>query len=169
MSDLPRIRIRTALDDDLPSLEWEGQYSHYRKAYQRAMKEAEAGRRVLMVAEVGGQVVGQLFIVLAGGHVEYADGVASGYLYAFRVRPSYRNQGIGTQLIREAERILLERGFVRAVIAVSKDNAKARRLYERLGYQVFSEDPGLWSFVDHQGRLRSVEEPAFLLQKRIAP
>lgn len=157
--------IREATEEDLRALEWEGRYQHYRRLYRRAMAEAKRGRRVLLVAEADDRVVGQIFVQLSSGRGEYADGERSGYLYAFRVRPNYRNQGIGTQLLDEAEDVLRERGFSRAVIAVAKENDAARRLYENRGYSVFAEDPGKWSYIDHEGELRRVSEPAYVLEK----
>jgi len=56
------VTIRTGCEADLPALEWEGQYLHFRQVYRRAMEEALRGLRVVLVAEVEGEVVGQLFI-----------------------------------------------------------------------------------------------------------
>jgi ribosomal protein S18 acetylase RimI-like enzyme len=99
----------------LPALEWEGRYQHFRRLYRHAMAEARRGRRVLLVADVDGQIVGQVFIQLTSGRADLADGSHSGYLYAFRVRPQFRNQGIGTQLLLEAEAVLRRQHFHRAV------------------------------------------------------
>jgi ribosomal protein S18 acetylase RimI-like enzyme len=70
-------------------------------------------------------------------------------------------------LIQEAEGIIQDRGFQWCTIGVAKDNHSARRLYERLGYRVFAEDPGQWSYIDHEGRTRQVSDPCWLLQKQI--
>jgi ribosomal protein S18 acetylase RimI-like enzyme len=160
--EAPSVRIRSATEADLPILEWDGQY---RRLYRRAIHEARKGRRLLLVAEVGGQIAGQIFVQFSSRHEGLEAGVFSGYLYAFRVRPQFRNQGIGTRLIHEAEAALRQRGFRRAVITVAKHNHDARRLYERLGYGLFAEDPGVWSYVDHKGRVRRVVEPACVLEK----
>jgi len=159
--------IRHAREGDLAALEWEGRYQHFRRLYRRAMSQAKLGQRILLVAEADGRIVGQIFVQLTSGRAELADGASSGYLYAFRVRPSYRNQGIGTRLIESAEQELVRRGFRRIVIAVAKDNSGARRLYEKLGYQRFAEDPGEWSYIDHEGTLRHVSEPAYVLEKTL--
>jgi len=55
--------------------------------------------------------------------------------------------------------------MARVVISVATRNTAARRLYERLDYRIFSEDPGEWSYVDHLGQVREVREPAFVLEK----
>jgi len=165
VADAPPLIIRQASADDLPSLEWEGEYRRYRLVYQRAYADSLRGRRILLVAEVEGRVVGQIFLqvdsAFAGG-----DGRAA-YLYALRVRPENRNRGIGTELVREAESVLRQRGFSRVLISVAQDNDAARRLYERLGYEVFGDDPGNWSFFDDQGQPQEVHEPAFLLDKML--
>jgi ribosomal protein S18 acetylase RimI-like enzyme len=163
VDEAPQLIIRPARAEDLRALEWEGEYQRFRMVYQRAYADSLRGRRILLVAEEQGEIVGQIFMqidsALSGG-----DGRAA-YLYALRVRPTHRNRGIGTELVREAEAILRTRGFARALISVAKNNDPARRLYERLGYEVFGEDPGNWSFFDDRGKQQEVHEPAYLLDK----
>lgn len=154
--------IRNATDLDLPAMEWEGEYRRYRRLYRIAMDEAKAGRRIVLVAEVAGRIIGQVIAQL-----NRADSDGTGYLYAFRVRPEWRNRGIGTRLIVEAENALLSIGFRRTLIAVARDNPGARRLYERMGYSLFAEDAGEWSFIDDRGRLQHVVEPSWLMEKSL--
>ena len=159
-------RIRHATEADLAALEWDGEYRRFRRLYRAALKEARRGERALLVAEVDGRIVGQIFVQLEATFMGQPDTTA--YLYAFRVRPPFRNRGIGTALVVEAEALLLQKGFTRAVIAVAKDNEPAWRLYERLGYVRFGEDAGEWSYIDEHGRIQDVVEPAFLLGKDLA-
>lgn len=165
MDSSPPVAIRSATDADLSALEWEGEYIHYRRLFKKAMAEARRGRRLLLLAEVDGKIIGQIFAQLSTRPAFSAPGSASGYLYAFRVKEPHRNLGIGTQLIQEAESRLRRLGYSRVVISVAKRNTSARRLYQRLDYRIFSEDPGEWSYVDHFGRVREVREPAFVLEK----
>ena len=165
MDRSPPVVIRFATEADLPALEWEGEYLHYRRLFKKAMAEAQRGRRLLLLAEVDGQIVGQIFVQLSTRPTFSASGADSGYLYALRVKRPHRDQGIGTQLILEAESQLRQLGYGRTVISVAKRNTAARRLYHRLEYRVFSEDPGEWSYLDHLGQLREVSEPAFVLEK----
>lgn len=154
--------IRNGNAPDLPGMEWEGKYSRYRRLYKLAMDEARAGRRIILVAEVAGQIIGQIII-----HLNRADPTATGYLYAFRVRPEWRNRGIGTRLIQEAEAALIRRGYRRALIAVAMNNPGARRLYERMGYSHFAQDAGEWSFIDDHGLLQRVVEPSWLMERSL--
>lgn len=161
--------VREATSADLPALEWDGEYRHYRRLFARAMQEAEHGRRILLLAEAGDQITGQIFIQLTTRSSFAAQGVRSGYLYAFRVKRAHRGKGIGSKLLREAELHLTERDFGRSVISVAKSNRSARRLYERHGYRVFAEDSGEWSYIDDQGVVRNVSEPAYVMEKRLGP
>jgi ribosomal protein S18 acetylase RimI-like enzyme len=165
MDKIDDVRIRHADSSDLRGLEWEGEYRRYRRLYQKAMQEVVHNRRVILVAESNGKLVGQIFVQLTIHRQDFKRNTESGYLHAFRVRPQYRNRGIGTRLLQSAEAALYELGFERAVIAASVDNHGARRLYERQGYRPFTEDPGNWSYVDHQGQLRKVHEPAKVYEK----
>ena len=159
------LSIRFATRDDLNALEWDGEYTHYRRLFERAIEEARRGRRILLLAEIEGQLVGQLFVQLSPRAKSSTASISSGYMYAFRVKTPYRNQGVGSQLIHEAEQNLSNRGYIRAVITVEKRNVAARRLYERAGYAVVRENSGEWSYIDHEGKLQEVREPAFVLEK----
>ena len=160
------VAIRAATEADLPALEWGGEFSRFRRVYRRAMADARQGRRLLLLAESDGSIIGQIFIQFSAGRYAKLRGIRTAYLYAFRVKPRHRNRGVGTRLTEVAEDLVRQRGFRRAVISVARVNLAAQRLYERLGYRVFAEDPGEWSYVDHTGRTHKIQEPAFLMEKR---
>ena len=42
---------------------------------------------------------------------ELADGIVRAYIYGFRVKPKYRNRGIGTRIMRTIEDDLEKRNF----------------------------------------------------------
>ncbi len=160
--------IRHLIRADLPLLEWEGEYTHFRRVFFRAYQNARQGRAVLWVAVAPPrQMLGQVFVLLRGARQELADGATRAYLYAIRVRPAYRNLGLGSRLIETAEQDLRKRGFRIATLNVARDNCAALRLYTRLGYQIVAEDPGRWWYYDHQGRRREVVEPAWRMEKEL--
>jgi ribosomal protein S18 acetylase RimI-like enzyme len=157
--------VRHATANDLPALEWDGAYTHFRRAYSYAMTESKKGRRLLLVADVGETIIGQIFVQLKiTSSMGKGEGPAA-YLYAFRVKPEYQNQGIGMQLLQEAEELCRSRGLRRLLISVSRSNPGARRLYERFGFVYVAEDPGRWSYVDQEGRMREEIDPSFLFEK----
>lgn len=76
------IALRLARHDDLPKLEWFGEYRHFRTLYQRSFREQEAGRRLMLLADMRGFPVGQIFVSL---RADSASVPAYAYFYAFRV------------------------------------------------------------------------------------
>ncbi len=158
--------IRTATREDLPALEWNGELKHFRRLFADAYERVERDEAVIWIAEMEGVgVIGQLFLSLRSGRPELSDGRTRGYIYGVRVRSEYRNQGIGTRLMVAAENELAERGFSMATLNVGRDNPKAQRLYERLGYRVVAAESGRWSYEDDQGVRQEVHEPAWRMEK----
>jgi len=162
------VLIRNATLQDLPALEWDGEFAHFRRLYNEVYQSSLKGEAVLWVVEaqaVG--VVGQVFVQLRSVRAELADGSSRAYLYGFRIQPAYRSQGIGTRLLQAVEDDLAMRGFSRVVLNVSRINRGARRLYERLGYRVVAAEPGRWAYYDQFGRRQEVNEPAWRMEKAL--
>ena len=90
-------------------------------------KKLEAGDGLFFVALEADAVVGT---ILAGydGH--------RGWLYSVAVRESSRHRGIGTALVRHAERALTERGCVKINLQIAGGNEGVTAFYESLGYVV---------------------------------
>jgi ribosomal protein S18 acetylase RimI-like enzyme len=158
--------VRQATSLDLSALEWEGELIHYRRLYADTYHLAEQGRTLIWVADlIGVGVIGQLFVSLSGNRPELSDGVSRAYVYGFRVRPNYRNQGIGTKMMNAVESDLNQRGFCEVTLNVARTNLDAQRFYERLGYRVVAADPGDWCYLDNEGRRCDVHEPAWRMVK----
>jgi ribosomal protein S18 acetylase RimI-like enzyme len=168
ISLLEQVVIRNVSHGDLLALEWEGEYRHFRRLFADAFRRSQRGEAVLWVAELPERgIIGQVFIQLNGIHSGLADGQERAYIYGFRVRLEFRGEGIGSLLLRTAETDLKRRGFAKVALNVGRDNPDARRLYERFGYRVVASEPGVWSYLDDQGRLRQVNEPAWRMEKQI--
>lgn len=159
------INIRPLVATDLPSLEWYGQYTHFRRMYKRTFQDQLAGKRLMLVADLNGYAVGQVFLHL---NLRYnSDGQERGYLYSLRVMDHLQGMGIGTRLIRYAEQELAQRGFDWTLISAAKTNPRARQLYERLGYRMYGEDDGRWKYTNHLGEVVHMHEPCWLLEKSL--
>jgi ribosomal protein S18 acetylase RimI-like enzyme len=167
--DTQVIVIRPIRDGELLGLEWDGTYTKFRRVFEQTYEDVVRGQRIILVAVAAGALVGQVFIQLSSTEQRYADGYSRGYLYSLRVRPEWQHRGLGTRLIKAAETALRARGFTAAVIAAGKDNPGAKRLYERLGYHTFGDDPGVWYFVDVNGVQQSAVEPCWVMQKHLEP
>ena len=161
------IHIRLADEDDIPNLEWYGQYTHYRKLFQRSYREQLQGKRLMVLAICNNVPIGQIFVQLKSNNERIADGSKRAYLYSFRVMEIFQGRGIGTWLIQEAEAMLSARGFTLVTIAVSKTNHSALRLYQRLKYKKFAEDPGRWSYTDHKDIVHHINDPCWILEKKL--
>lgn len=166
---LSQIQIRRLIQSDLPALEWGGEFAHFRRLYAEIYHSALRGKAVLWVADLlGNGVIGQLFVQLNSSRPELADGSARAYVYGFRIQALYRGFGVGTNMLHTAEADLFRHGFRFVTLNVGRDNPRARRLYERLGYQMVAEEPGVWSYLDEKGQRHEVHEPAWRMEKRLA-
>ena len=165
---LSRISFRTAAESDLVALEWNGEYSHYRHLYQEIFQSAQNGEAILWLAElIDAGIIGQLFVQLNSVRMELADGVTRAYLYAFRIKPSYRRNGIGSYMLSFVDNNLVDRGYQYICLNVSRDNAEARQLYERSGYRIIAAEAGYWHYIDNQGKRQYVHEPAWRMEKAL--
>ena len=165
---LGSVEIRHLREPDLPLLEWEGEFIHFRRLYQDAYRRMLRGLSVLWVADLTGfGILGQVFIQLQCDRPELCDGVNRAYLYGFRIRPDFRGCGLGSAMVAVVESDLCERGFSTLTLNVARDNISAIRLYLRLGFQITAPEPGRWQYVDHTGMLVNVHEPAWRMEKKI--
>jgi ribosomal protein S18 acetylase RimI-like enzyme len=170
LSWLAEVRIRQVSQADLPALEWEGEFTHFRRVYAKAFERASRGQALLWVAEAAaGKLLGQLFVLLNSDiDLDMADGHQRAFIHSFRVRPEFRRGGLGSRLIRWAETDLGQRGFHWVSLHVARKNQPAIRFYERWGYQRIAPVTGEWTYEDHEGLLRRVVEPSWRMDKHLA-
>ncbi len=167
-SAIQEINIRPLLKSDLPALEWEGEFLHFRNVFADVYKKIEKGTAKGWVAVTReGYMVGQVFLQLTSDRLELADGWNRAYLYSLRIRPQYRKLGIGTKMIDLLEDSLKTINYTRVTLNVARNNQGAVRLYQRLGYQIVAEEEGVWSYPDHKGTWHTVTEPSWRMEKRL--
>jgi len=65
-------------------------------------------------------------------------------LYSIAVRPAYRGRGIGTQLVRAAERVASERGCSSMRLEIRSDNEASISLFDGLGYRCGESTAGYY-------------------------
>src|SRR3989304_4343056 len=114
---IDHVVIRPVRAEDLPALEWDGVYTSYRQVFRETLDDAQRGQRVMLVAGAAGEMVGQVFVQLSSAEQHFADGATRGYLYALRVRPVWRGQGVGARLIAAAGAALRGGGVTPAGLA----------------------------------------------------
>lgn len=88
----------------------------------------------ICVAEVNDSIAAYLSIEVHHEQEYYI------YLDDLSVSKTYRNYGIGTELIKTAENFAKEMDISTIVFHVEKSNKSAFRLYERLGYSIMSDE-----------------------------
>lgn len=164
------IRIRHLVAKDLPKLEWGGEFTHFRRQFQLTYRDYLAGKGIPWVAvdQENGEILGQVFVLFKSRfRKELADGEARAYMYSIRVKAHVRNLGLGNYMMDEVEADLRRRGFDVVTLNVARDNPDAYRFYFRRGYRVVAPEPGQWSYIDHQGKRRFVDEPAWRMEKSL--
>jgi ribosomal protein S18 acetylase RimI-like enzyme len=149
--------VRAVRADDLAKLEWFGTMAHWRNVTRRTFSDHQAGQRLMFVADFNDFPVGQVVIDVTPR--EYA------YLYALRVMDPLRGLGIGTALLRVGDYVAHEHGLRQIQLAVEKSNTAARRLYERVGYEIFTQRVDVWSYVDQHNQTHWVHEDVYGMRK----
>lgn len=86
----------------------------------------------MLVAEVDGKALGFAFLETG---LDYFDRRAHGHIGILAVAEGSEGLGVGTALIGAAEGWARKRGLESITLNVFEGNARARRLYERLGYR----------------------------------
>jgi len=132
-----------------------------------ALLRVRSRRRVALVAEVGGRVVG-FAIAYRRGRVAYVDSIA--------VDPGYRGRGIGSELLSQLERSLRQAGVGLVALSVKDGNKRALDFYLRNGYALRGvvlilscpvdrlPEGGVDGYVVRRGRAGSVD-----IRRRVKP
>lgn len=88
-----------------------------------------------LVAEVDNKVIGAVWVRTSEqyGHIDNNTPCFSISLY-----PQYRNQGIGSELMRKMLKSLKDKGYKRVSLSVQKENY-AVNMYKKLGFETVKE------------------------------
>ena len=89
-----------------------------------------------LVAEVGKKVVGAVWVRIMDDYGHIDNDTPS---FAISLYKDYRGFGIGTDLMKEMLRILKDRGYKQASLAVQKANY-AVRMYQKTGFEIVDEN-----------------------------
>lgn len=100
------------------------------RTYEASLVIIQDPTRETYITREGGELAGFLIICMTGAFV--------GYIQTICIHPDYRGQGLGSRMVAFAERRILTE-VPNVFMCVSSFNHDARRLYERLGYQVVGE------------------------------
>jgi ribosomal protein S18 acetylase RimI-like enzyme len=140
---------------DLPAIAWAGNPAHVRNV---EAKLEEADLDYLAIRGPDGAPV-------AIGCLTYS--ASSGDIGQLAVRDELQSMGLGSRLIAEAERRLIDRGIEVSTLGVEVENTRARALYERLGYVAFGQEPDSWEFEDAAGQMQLYETHVVHMRKEL--
>jgi ribosomal protein S18 acetylase RimI-like enzyme len=124
--------VRSADDADIPAVLslWESARSGYattKDSIEVVERLLSVDPHSLVVAEVGGRVVGAVVAAFDGWR---------GHLYRLAVLPEHRRRGVGLQLVREGERRLRGRGAPKVIAPVGRGDSVAEGLWTAAGYEL---------------------------------
>ncbi len=130
----------------------------------------EAGHSTYLVPWLGGRPVGHAEVRWTGCAAPEVRAARPGCpeINGLFVRPaSLRSQGIGTALVRTAERLARERGVCLMGLGVGDDNPRAAALYARLGYLPAIAYVDRWAHLDADGVRHERADPCTFLVKAL--
>ncbi len=91
------------------------------------------------VVEVNGGIAGAVWVRILTGEIKgYGNLDNQTPEFAISLYRKYRNQGMGTALMREMIERLKAEGYRQASLSVAKDNY-AVKMYQKLGFQIIEE------------------------------
>jgi ribosomal protein S18 acetylase RimI-like enzyme len=91
---------------------------------------------IAFVAEIEGKIVGAVWTRIMNDYGHIDDNIPS---FAISLYKEYRRYGIGTEMMRTALLELKEQGFLKASLAVQKENY-AVKMYKTVGFKIIDEN-----------------------------
>jgi ribosomal protein S18 acetylase RimI-like enzyme len=145
------VEIRPAVERDMAALAtWSGQVN---EVFRPSLDVSD---RVVLVALAGGRFpIGHAMVDL--------HGIISHLL----VLAGFRDQGLGTALLEEAQRLMKEAGAGHSTLMAEKLNQEAIRLYEKLGYRTTGESSARWPEPMPDGNMQTVHHPSWVMRKEL--
>jgi len=142
--------VRPLVTKDIePFMAWRATDDYLARWARKEIQEHLDGKRILLVAEACGQLVGTVQYVPNHAEKDLADGRTTAYLEALEIREDFRKRGLGTWLVASVERLAVEQGFRRLTLMVEPDNGPALSLYRKLGFAFFKDFTEIWRGKPH--------------------
>lgn len=92
-----------------------------------------------LVAEINGHIVGAVWVRILSGEIKgYGNIDDKTPEFCISLVKEYRNQGIGTALMKKMIEYLKENGYSQASLSVAKENY-AFGMYKKLGFEIIGE------------------------------
>ena len=89
------------------------------------------------------------------------------HISTFAVKPDFRMQGIGEDLLRSALLSAIEKGARVATLEVRESNDSAIKLYEKLGFEVVGNRAGYYRDNNEDATLMTLHDLGVLMPRRL--
>lgn len=155
-----QLKVRELTHDDLPTMAWSGSAGHMDHVSREIDRSADGLADYLAICA-------STNVPIAKGGISYRHGGGTGEIHQLAVHPALQSCGIGTLLISALEQRSLRRGVHRTELAVETDNARARALYDRLGYVEFATEPASWTEISETGARYTYHTMCVRMVKRL--
>lgn len=145
------IKIRTAIAEDLEIINhlFIDLVTYERENYDHNIKNdlvinsyfdlrIKDSNQIVLVAEYNNLIVGYAYSI-----IDYENNIKKeleGSIDSIFVLEEYRNKKIGTELIKETIKQLKAKGVKHIFITNIKENSKAGKLYDELGFKIYREN-----------------------------
>ena len=155
-----QLTVGDLCEAELAGLAWSGNPAHLLSVAAALQRAAQGLEDYLAVRAPGGQAVAKM-------RVDYTSEADTGVFSQLATMGPLQGLGIATMLIGVGEQRVRARGRAFAALGVEDSNPRARRLYERLGYQAAGRQHAAWEYEDDDGVLRLYETTLTILRKRL--
>jgi len=146
--------------DEVAGLAWSGNSAHLRSVAAALARAARDLEDYLVVRAPAGEPVAKM-------RADYTSEDDTGVFSQLVTMGLLQGLGIATMLIGAGEQRVRARGLAFAALGVEDNNPRARRLYQRLGYQAAGCQHASWEIEDDDGTLRLYETTLTILRKRL--
>lgn len=165
---LGQVNVRKMRESDLPLIEWDGEYTRYRKVYQEVYRNQQLGVTTALIAESPDDgIVAQIFLTKKNPNEVFSPNERYLFISSFRVKKPFRNRGLGTLLLKMAELFAKKEGLPLLILNCAQANQEGLAFYKNAGFEGYRIDDGKWRYIDHEGNVREECEPAFSMRKRV--
>ena len=165
---LDQVNIRLLREEDLPALEWDGEYTRYRKIYQEVYRNLARGISFPYVAETAEDgIIGQVFLTRKDPNPAYAGRMRYFFLSSFRIKEPFRDRGLGNRLMEICFRQTREQRLRDIFLNCASDNVRARKKKKKHGFRIVRFDEGNWTYVNHEGLVVSEKQSAYLMRRTL--
>lgn len=162
------LNIRLMREEDLPLIEWDGEYARYRQSYKEVYHRSQQGLSWPLIAETAADgMIGQIFLSAKNANPVYSPRESYLFLTSFRVKPAFRDRGVGGELMNACERVAREHHFGLILLNCAEDNVRGLAFYQKHGFDILRPEDCRWTYINENGMVVNEHQASYLMRKKI--